>query len=103
MWATLDIDPTSKQGVDFKGFFETEEAERAERRSHPPSPLCSDLVISGTADTRFLGETAQDHAGASVSGVGDINAGGYSDFLIGAPGAGPLEEGVAYLSLGGGG
>ena len=55
------------------------------------------------ADTSFLGEAADDHAGWSVSGVADVNRDGYPDFLIGAyrndeSGA---DAGQAYLVFGG--
>ena len=54
------------------------------------------------ATTSFLGESAQDHAGASVAIAGDVNADGYADLLIGAPenDVGGSESGQTYLVFG---
>ena len=54
-------------------------------------------------DAEYIGEAARDEAGSSVAGSGDVNADGYADFLIGAPGNsdGSLEGGAVYLLLGG--
>ena len=38
-----------------------------------------------TADASFMGEGQMDGSGNSISGGGDINMDGYSDFIIGAP------------------
>lgn len=51
-----------------------------------------------SADAQYTGEDADDYAGVSVSGVGDVNADGYDDVLIGAYGSG--STGGAYLLLG---
>ncbi len=50
----------------------------------------------------FTGEAAGDAAGNSVSGAGDINGDGYSDFLIGAPlnDEAGADAGAAYLVYG---
>ena len=55
------------------------------------------------ADASFLGEAASDMAGSSLSGAGDVDADGYDDFLIGAPGNTEVASyaGQAYLILGG--
>ncbi len=56
-----------------------------------------------TADASFWGESDYNSAGRAVSSVGDINADGYSDFLIGAPGQLGHNEtyaGQTYLILG---
>ena len=54
------------------------------------------------ADASFIGEDAQDSAGWSVSGVGDVNGDGYDDFLIDAPynNGGGSSAGQTYLILG---
>ena len=55
-----------------------------------------------TADASFLGEAADDHAGWTVSGVGDVNLDGYADLLMGAPynDEEDSNSGQAYLVLG---
>jgi len=55
------------------------------------------------ADASFLGVAADDEAGTSLSGGGDVDGDGYDDLLIGAPGNadGGAEAGQTYLILGG--
>ncbi|HNS52186.1 MAG TPA: integrin alpha [Anaerolineae bacterium] len=59
------------------------------------------FYLSG-ADASFRGEAEGDAAGRSATGVGDINADGYADFMIGAPfnDEVALDAGQAYLLLG---
>jgi hypothetical protein len=54
------------------------------------------------ADASFCGEDADDRAGYSVSGAGDVNDDGYDDILIGAPydEEGGSYAGQVYLMLG---
>ncbi len=61
------------------------------------------------ADASFVGEERRDQAGRRVSGAGDVNQDGFSDFLIGAPhyddedsseDPGPWSPGRAYLLYG---
>jgi hypothetical protein len=47
---------------------------------------------------RIDGADAGDGAGYAVAGVGDVNADGYADLAIGAPGSG--DSGVAHVILG---
>lgn len=47
-------------------------------------PLLVDPV-SYNADWRVLGEQADDVYGNAVAGIGDVNADGYDDFMVGAP------------------
>lgn len=56
----------------------------------------------GEADVVFRGENANDAAGSSVAGVGDVNGDGYADFVIGAPNNAEAgtRAGQAYLFLG---
>jgi hypothetical protein len=42
-----------------------------------------------------------DQAGSAAAGTGDVNGDGFTDLLVGAPGAGPIRAGQAYLLLGG--
>ena len=60
-----------------------------------------DLSLS-SADVAWTGEAADDLAGRAVAGVGDTDADGYADLLIGAPeeDSGAAEAGAAYLILG---
>ena len=56
----------------------------------------------GNADAAFYGYVANDYAGSSVAGAGDVNKDGYDDLIIGAPynddnGA---EAGAAYIIFG---
>ncbi len=54
------------------------------------------------ADASFLAEAAGDEIGRRVSGAGDVNGDGYSDFLLGASrnDQAGFEAGKAYLFLG---
>ena len=56
----------------------------------------------GDADARLRGTSAGDRAGASVAGVGDVDADGFADVLVGAPGEGTggVAAGAAYLMAG---
>ena len=64
-------------------------------------PVSSDLSLV-SAHAIFRGETYGDYAGSSVAGVGDVDADGFDDLLIGASGqdAGGGNAGVAYLLFG---
>ncbi len=59
--------------------------------------------VTSDADTNFYGENSYDWAGSSVAGVGDVNADGLGDFMIGAENLDSStrsETGGAYLLLG---
>ena len=53
-----------------------------------------------TSDASFWGEGEYDCSGISVAGAGDVNADGYDDILIGAPGVFYYTRGHTYLILG---
>lgn len=55
-----------------------------------------------TPDATFTGEEDGDTAGTSVAGVGDVNADGFADFLIGDPSLDDsnANQGAAYLFYG---
>jgi hypothetical protein len=64
-------------------------------------------VVSGdipahNADAALYGQVDGDNAGHAVASAGDVNADGYDDLLIGAPGfdEGADDAGAAYLVLG---
>jgi hypothetical protein len=54
------------------------------------------------ASVVITAEGHEDHVGASLAGVGDVNGDGLDDFLIGAPedDVGDIQAGQAYLILG---
>ena len=60
------------------------------------------VSLTTEADASFIGESAGDRSGEAVAGVGDVNADGYDDFVIGASqnGAGGDIAGQTYLILG---
>lgn len=57
--------------------------------------------LNGTNGFKLDGEVDGDESGISVSGAGDINKDGYSDFLIGAAAYSSTVIGKAYLIFGG--
>jgi hypothetical protein len=58
--------------------------------------------LSPSSGIRFTGAATGDHAGAAVSGAGDLNADGFADLAIGAPDAagGGTERGSVYVVYG---
>lgn len=53
----------------------------------PVFPTIIDLQNLGSSSMTIIGTDANDLSGYRVSGAGDVNADGYDDILIGAPGA----------------
>ncbi len=64
-------------------------------------PVTADMSL-GSSDARLLGEAATDGAGYSVAGLGDVDADGYDDILVGAHynDRGGSFAGAAFLVLG---
>ena len=67
-------------------------------------PINIDLDTLGPGRVRILGEVNFDRFGESVAGVGDVNADGFDDFVVGAPGqdigVSASERGAAYVIFG---
>ncbi len=65
--------------------------------------FCGGPGADETADYVFNGEAAWNYFGFSVSGLGDVNADGYDDIVIGAPykNGSSIQLGQAYIYFGG--
>lgn len=66
-------------------------------------PITDGTTYAAGDYIRFKGFTAGDRVGVSLSGVGDVNGDGYSDFAVGAPDAdrsGRADQGEAYIVFG---
>jgi hypothetical protein len=65
------------------------------------SPGASPTIDLSSADYSFVGESAYDRAGSSVSRAGDVDGDGLDDLLIGARSNdnGGNNAGKAYLIL----
>jgi hypothetical protein len=57
-------------------------------------------VLDSTVDVIFTGASSE-LFGASVAGAGDVNADGFADIAVGAPGHGPNDRGQVTVFLGG--
>lgn len=64
--------------------------------------LWKEAIDLSMAEVSFIGESAEDSAGWSVAGAGDVNNDGYADILIGAPfnDDGGSNAGQIYLIFG---
>jgi hypothetical protein len=65
-------------------------------------PITGTLDLS-RADAKLVGENGQNHAGGDVAGVGDVDADGHDDVLVGGTGTeegDPLRGGASWLVLG---
>ena len=61
----------------------------------PPDIVLTATWLDGTNGVILSGAAASDRSGTSVSGAGDVNGDGYSDFLVGASAADPGGRSVA--------
>lgn len=68
----------------------------------PSLPVLDLSTLTSTDGFVVQGDRAQDHAGISVSGVGDINGDGIDDLILGAHGGddGGVSAGEAYVIYG---
>jgi hypothetical protein len=59
-------------------------------------------ALDGTGGFKLSGEAAENYAGASVSGAGDVNNDGLDDLLVGAPSSNfnGTDSGASYLVFG---
>ena len=66
--------------------------------------LGSRYGLSNWPDWSVVGQGVKDHFGTSVSGAGDVNGDGFSDFIIGIPGrdAASPDAGSVHIYIGGG-
>lgn len=65
--------------------------------------IATDTLTSGSKGFRINGAEANDGAGWSVSGAGDVNGDGFDDVIAGAPYADPVgrtDAGVSYVVFG---
>ena len=71
------------------------------KESGTPVELSS-LVAAGSNGFVIIGDKANDNAGLSVSGAGDINGDGFADLIVGAPAASPngTWSGASYVVYG---
>ncbi len=67
------------------------------------STLANPIQIASEAAVRIAGATAGERFGSAISGLGDVNADGFADIIIGARegSSGGLRSGSAYILLGG--
>jgi hypothetical protein len=67
------------------------------------APVVDLATLNGTNGFKIAGESAQDYAGTSVSGAGDVNGDGFGDIIVGASNAdsgATANTGVAYVVFG---
>ena len=58
-------------------------------------------TLDGTTGFQISGEAAEDRAGWSVSGAGDVNGDGFEDLIVGAPNTSyGGDSGAAYVVFG---
>jgi hypothetical protein len=55
---------------------------------------------TGSAGYKFLGVTADDYLGTSISGLGDVNLDGRPDFIVGGPAVGGSSNGAGVVVYG---
>lgn len=66
----------------------------------PPRASCFVDRSVTTADATLLGTAGDDWTGHAIASVGDVNADGHADLVVGAYGEGSDHTGAAYLVMG---
>ncbi len=65
-----------------------------------PNALDTQTLDLSTLGCFFYGTSTGSHLGHAVSGAGDVDGDGWSDFLVGAPQTSSINKGAAYLVAG---
>ena len=95
------VDDGELEATDDGEAIEGPQALGADPSAPPPQPMLDDVAM-GIGGLAFDGELAGDLAGFDVAAVGDVNADGLGDFIVGAPktDTSGTNSGAAYVVFG---